>query len=64
MGLDTPDHTAGSVARYVALTGNLDGVDQIFATIDQVTPADIQAAAKKFLTDARLTVATLKGVKS
>lgn len=52
------------MARYVALTGNLDAVDQIFDTIALVAPADIQAAARKFLTDARLTVATVKGVKS
>ena len=64
MGLDTPDHTAGALAQFVALSGGLESVDQIYAAMDQVTPADIQAAAKKFLQNDHLTVAVLKGVKS
>jgi zinc protease len=64
LGLDTPDHVAGALAHYLALTGDLSSVDRMFAAMDQVTPADVQAAAKKYLQDDRLTVATLKGVKS
>jgi zinc protease len=64
MGLDTPDHTAGALAQFVALSGGIESVDQIYAAMDLVTPADIQAAAKKFLQNDRLTVAVLKGVKS
>jgi zinc protease len=64
LGLDTPDHVAGGLARWIALGGTLESVDQVYAAMDQVTPADVQAAAKKYLQDDRLTVATLKGVKS
>ena len=64
MGLDTPDHVAGALASFVALSGGIEAVDQMYATIDQVTPADVQAVAKKFLEDDHLTVAILKGVKS
>jgi zinc protease len=64
MGLDTPDHVAGGVAPFVALSGTLESIDEIYAAMEQVTPADVQAAARKFLQNDRLTVATLKGVKS
>jgi len=64
MGLDTPDHTAGALAQFVALSGGIESVDQMYAAMDLVTPADIQAAAKKFLQNDHLTVAVLKGVKS
>ena len=64
MGLDTPDHAAGALAPFVALTGGIESVDQIYAAMDQVTPAEVQAAAKKYLQNDHLTVAILKGVKS
>jgi zinc protease len=55
---------AGTLADYVALSGGIESVEQIYAAMDKVTPADVQAAAKKFLQDDRLTIATLKGVRS
>jgi zinc protease len=64
MGLDTPDHVAGALAPIIALTGGMEAVDQMYGTMDQVTPADVQAVAKKFLLDDHLTVAILKGVNS
>jgi zinc protease len=64
MGLDTPDRTAGAVARFVAITGGVEAIDQIYTALQQVTPADVQAAARKHMIDARRTVAVLKGVAS
>jgi len=64
MGMDTPDHVAGGLARYIALTGDIASVDTLFATMEQVTPEDVQAAARKYLTADRRTVAILKGVRS
>ena len=64
MGLDTPSHVGASLAPIVALTGGIEAVDQMDATMTQVTPADVQAVAKKFLQDDHLTVAVLKGVRS
>jgi zinc protease len=61
MGLDTPDNVAGSLARYVALTGGIEAVDQLFAALAAVTPADVQRTAAAYLTEARRTVAVLKG---
>ncbi|TNF36783.1 MAG: insulinase family protein, partial [Deltaproteobacteria bacterium] len=57
--MTTPDHVAGNIARMVALTGDVEAIDARFATLAQVTPADVQAAAAKYLTEARRTIATL-----
>ncbi|PKN57793.1 MAG: insulinase family protein [Deltaproteobacteria bacterium HGW-Deltaproteobacteria-14] len=57
--MTTPDEVAGHLAPIVALTGDVTAVDERFATLDRVTPADVQAAAAKYLTVARSTVATL-----
>jgi zinc protease len=64
MGMDTPDHVAGGLARHIALSGGIESVDALFAAMAQVTPEDIQAVARKYLTRDRRTVAILKGVQS
>jgi zinc protease len=64
MSMDTPDHVAGGLARTIAMTGGIEAVDAQFATLTQVTPEDIQAAARKYLDRKRRTVAILKGVRS
>lgn len=63
MDLDTPDKVAGSLARFIAMTGGIEAVDALFATMQQVTPEDVQKAAQKFLAPQRRTVAVLKGVQ-
>ena len=64
MGMDTPERVAGGLARYVALSGGIEAVDALFEAIAQVTPEDVQAAARTFLARDRRTVAILKGVPS
>ena len=64
MSMDTPDHVAGGLARYIAMTGGIESIDAMFTVMEQVTPADIQAVARKFLTKDHRTVAVLKGVQS
>ncbi len=61
MGMDTPDALAGTLARLIALTGGIEVVDQMFATLQQVTPADVQNAAREVLRANRRTVAVLRG---
>lgn len=61
MGLDTPDHVAGGVARFVALTGGLGVIDQLYDQLMQVTPQDIMHAAKKYFVPESRTVVVLKG---
>ena len=62
MEMDTPDDVAGGLARYIALTGGIEAVDQLFATVNAIGPQDIQATARRLLTPERRTVAVLKGV--
>jgi zinc protease len=61
MGLETPDDVAGRLARFIALTGDIKAVDQLYATYDQVTPEDILNVANKFLIEQKRTVVVLKG---
>jgi zinc protease len=63
MRLDTPDRVAGGLAPFVALTGGIDAVDRLFATLEVVTPEDVQSAAARFLVPEHRTVAVLEGVK-
>lgn len=61
MGLETPDAVAGRLARYIALTGGIQAVDQLYATYERVTPEDILNVANKFLVEQKRTVVVLKG---
>ncbi len=61
MELDTAQKTASRLVSFLALTGELESVDEFFATCDAVTPEDLQAAAQKFLVPEKRTVISLKG---
>jgi len=61
MSLDTPDRAAGRLARTIALTGGIEAVDRLYATMATVTAEDIQAAARRYLQMERRTVLVLKG---
>jgi zinc protease len=63
MGLDTPDNVAGRLARYVALTGGIDVVDQLYSMLEGITAQDIQNAARTYFTPDRRTVVVLKGAQ-
>jgi zinc protease len=64
MGLDTPEHVAGGVARIVAMTGGLDAIDAFYTTMGTITREDIMHAAKTYFTPERRTVVVLKGAHS
>jgi zinc protease len=57
--LSTPDEVASNLARFAAITGDVQVVDDLFAALDQVTPEDVVDAARYYLRDERSTVATL-----
>jgi zinc protease len=63
MGLQTPDAVAQRLARFIALTGNLDGVRKLYATYGAVTPDDVQRAATQYLDSAHRTVGILRARK-
>jgi zinc protease len=56
-GLSTPSNVSNVLARLVAITGDVAAVDEMFATLDAVTPEDVQRAARRFLQPERCTVA-------
>lgn len=60
MSLDTPDRVASQLARVVAVTGGIEAVDRLYRTYETVTPADVQAAARRLLVPERRTVALLE----
>ncbi len=60
MGLQTPDDLAERVAQFVALSGDLTGLDRLHATYAAITPADVQAAAERYLRVQRRTVGVLR----
>jgi zinc protease len=59
MGLQTPDSVASRVAPFLALHGDLHGLDRLYATYGAITPADVQAAAERYLETRRRTVGVL-----
>jgi zinc protease len=60
MGLQTPDAVASRVAQFIALSGDLKGLDRLYATYAAVTPADVQTAAQRYLETERRTVGILR----
>jgi zinc protease len=58
-GLSTPQNVANSLYRFIALTGDMAVVDELWSTYEKVTPEDIQKAANFYLTRPRSTVAAL-----
>ena len=61
MDLDTPEKVAEALGRFVAVTGGIEAVDQLFAASEKVTPQDIMHAAGKYFVPERRTVVVLKG---
>ncbi len=57
--LSTPSDVCRNLASLVALTGGIEVVDELYATLDTVTPKDVQDAANTWLTPERSTVAVV-----
>jgi predicted Zn-dependent peptidase len=60
MGLQTPDALASRVTPFVALHGDLRGLDRLYETYAAITPADVHDAANRYLQTSRRTVGVLK----
>ena len=52
MQLDSPLHTAEAVVPFISAAGSLDAVDRLYKASEQVTPEDIQRAARKYFISA------------
>ncbi len=57
--LDNTEAIAGGVARFVRYRRSFDTINNLYRVYDTVTPADIQAAARKCFVDAGLVQTTL-----
>jgi zinc protease len=58
-GLDSTDRIGATLARFVRFDRSYDTLNRLFRVYDALTPADLQAAARKYVTDAGLVVTTL-----
>jgi zinc protease len=63
MALSTPDHVAGGLARFAALTGSIETVNDFYAALDKVTAEDVMHAAQKYFVPESRSVIVLKGAK-
>ncbi len=61
MQLDSPSSIAGTIAHLTGVTGSIESVVRLYATLEQVTPEDVRAAANKYLDNNSRTVAVLRG---
>jgi len=59
LSLDTPGAVANTLARFVALTGDLDVVDDYQAALAAVTPEDVARVAADYLSPSRRFTVTL-----
>ncbi len=58
-GLDDTERIAGLLARYVRLRRSYATINQYYRLVASLTSADLQAAAKTYLTDSNLVLTTL-----
>jgi zinc protease len=63
MGLDTPNRVASGLSRYIAITGGIEVIDQLYNSMDKVTPESIMKAAQKYFVPEHRTVVVLKGAQ-
>ena len=59
--MDNSDTIANILASYVALRRTPETINKLYAQLAQLTPADIQEAANKYLTENGRTIVTLTG---
>jgi zinc protease len=57
--MDNTQAIAGTLARFVQYRRSFDTLDQLYRTYAALTPADLQAAARKYFVDAGLVQTTL-----
>jgi zinc protease len=57
--LDNTERIAATLARYVRYTRSFDTLNAFYRVYESLTPEDLQAAARKYFTEAGLVVTTL-----
>ena len=59
MGLDNADAIARSIVHYIAMTGDPESVNKVYALYDRVTAEDLMAVASKYFDANNRTVVLL-----
>jgi zinc protease len=59
MGLDTAGSVARGLAHYIALTGDPEAVNRVYAIYDRISPEDVRDATRKYFASTGRTVVTL-----
>jgi len=59
MGIDNPSTIANSLSHYIALTGDPESLNKLYALYDKVTVDDIKMVAGKYFTPTGLTIASI-----
>jgi predicted Zn-dependent peptidase len=60
LSLATPQEVSEQLARLAGLTGKVDGMDRLHATLKKVTPETVRTAADALLDPRRRTVGVLR----
>jgi zinc protease len=60
MNLETPDEVASQLARPIAISGGLHGIEALYRQYEGITAEDVRQAAQAYLVPDRRTVAVLK----
>jgi len=60
MQLDSPDSVARALCRPLAIDGDVEGLEQRYATYATLTPAELRAAARSVLAPSRRTIGVLR----
>lgn len=63
MNLDTPDKVASGLARILALHTDIEALENLYRTMETISPDDILESAKYFFNPQKRTVVTLIGNK-
>lgn len=59
MSIDNPSRIANSLCRYIALTGDPESLNRLYALYDKVTIDDVKMVANKYFSADALTIATI-----
>lgn len=61
MDLNTPEHVAQSLVRFLSLTGTMESVNTWYETMEKVSAGDIRSLIEKYLCPSKKTVILIKG---
>ncbi len=61
MNLDSPKNVAAVLPRYITLTGSIDVIDELYNSLQSITPEDLKKAAINYFVPDKSTTIILRG---